>query len=298
MRALKNQIKRFCILILAACVIAPAAHGADRFWTNNAGGIFNGFANWFGNSVPGAADNANFTNKASYQVNWIAIATNANAFFNADSGTVTQAMVGVSWLLTNSYVVGQDSTSTATVTHISGTLRVTNAAGTADFIIGNGSKGTFNLNGGAVLADSTTIGVSSSSSVASNRVIVTGSGSVLSNGTFVTVGSSSRASLLSITNGGLVTADFATIGDNDSSSNNVLIVAGAGSELRLRSTNFSNSFLIGADGSANRLIVTNGGKVTSYVTYLADNAGSTNNSAVVSGPGSVWTNSSFIYVGY
>src|SRR5437660_7547910 len=113
MRASKTQSKLICVLVLVAAVLAPAARGADRFWTNSAGGNFNGTANWFGNTVPGAADNANFTNKASYQVNWIASATNANAFFNADSGTVTQAIVAASWLLTNRYTVGQDSSSTA-----------------------------------------------------------------------------------------------------------------------------------------------------------------------------------------
>src|SRR5437899_2951941 len=153
MRGSKTQIKLIYVLILVAGVIAPATRGADRFWTNNASGNFNATLNWFANTVPGAADNANFTNKASYQVNWTAIATNANAFFNADSGTLTQAIGAVSWLVTNSYVVGQDSSSTAAVRHTSGTLRVTNSAGSGQLIIGKGRKGTYTLDGGSVVAD-------------------------------------------------------------------------------------------------------------------------------------------------
>ena len=87
-------------------------------------------------------------------------ATNANAFFNADSGSVTQNInfVGTfSWLLTNSYVVGQNSSSTATVTHTSGTLRVTNSTGTAHFIIGQDRIGTYNLEGGTVVADNDSV---------------------------------------------------------------------------------------------------------------------------------------------
>src|ERR1041385_3453459 len=131
MRALKTQIKRICLLLVVTGTLVPAARGADRFWTNSAGGFFTVGANWFAGLVPGDSDNANFTNNASYQVSWIANRTNANAFFNADSGTVTQAIGSFFWQLTNSYVVGQDTSSTATVTHVSGPLRVTNAAGTA-----------------------------------------------------------------------------------------------------------------------------------------------------------------------
>src|ERR1051325_6796778 len=76
--------------LVLSLLLCASAGATDRFWTNAAGGTFNATANWFANTVPLAADNANFTNNASYPVNWTASATNANAFFNADLGTVTQ----------------------------------------------------------------------------------------------------------------------------------------------------------------------------------------------------------------
>src|SRR5262245_6541248 len=104
MRAAQLWINPIRVLVLAVWVIPPAAHCADRFWTNNAGGSFVGTANWLGNIVPATADNANFTNNASFQITWPGIVTNVNAFFNAGSSVITQAIGAVSWRLTNSYV--------------------------------------------------------------------------------------------------------------------------------------------------------------------------------------------------
>src|SRR5262249_23523848 len=97
---------------------------AQSIWTNTVGGNYNVAGNWLNNLVPGALDNAHFTSNASYQVTWTADAAAANAFFDASSGVVTQALGSRIWLLTNSYVVGQNAGSTATVVHASGTLRV------------------------------------------------------------------------------------------------------------------------------------------------------------------------------
>ena len=68
--------------------------------------------------APQAADNANFTNNASYQVNWTADATAANAYFNASSGTVTQAIGAAAWILTNAYVVGRDAGTAPTLAQV------------------------------------------------------------------------------------------------------------------------------------------------------------------------------------
>src|SRR5262249_25631907 len=97
--------------------------------------------------------NANFTSNASYQVTWVADASVSNAVFNASSGTVTQAIGAFAWSMTNSYVVGRNAGATAAVTHVSGTLRVTNSAGNARIVIGQAGGGAYNLNGGNVTAD-------------------------------------------------------------------------------------------------------------------------------------------------
>ncbi len=125
----------------------------DRFWTNRLGGNYQDTNNWLNQLVPQAVDGANFTNNASYQVNWLTNALASNAVFNASSGTVTQAPGTFSWTVTNTYIVGRDATATATVTHASGILYVTNSAGTAQLRIGDAGRGTFNLAGGVVVAD-------------------------------------------------------------------------------------------------------------------------------------------------
>jgi T5SS/PEP-CTERM-associated repeat protein len=127
---------------------------SNRFWTNVLGGSYQVAANWLDNVVPLPPDDAYFTNNAGYQVSWSADAIGANAFFNAGSGTVTQAIGAASWTLTNSYIVGQDSAATAAVTHVSGSLFVTNSAGTAQLKVGEAGRGTFNLAGGEVVTDS------------------------------------------------------------------------------------------------------------------------------------------------
>jgi autotransporter-associated beta strand protein/T5SS/PEP-CTERM-associated repeat protein len=127
--------------------------GTNRFWINPLGGGYQTVANWLGSQMQQAYDNANFTNNTSYEVLWSSDASAASAFFNANSGTVTQAIEPHSWTLTNSYVVGQNAGATGTVTHVGGTLVVTNSSGSATMIIGQGGIGTYNLDGGNVVAD-------------------------------------------------------------------------------------------------------------------------------------------------
>ena len=98
------------VVLLFGSSWAGSAYADESFWINSGGGNFTNPANWT-IGVPGSNTNANFTNNASYQVSWIANRTNANVFFNAGSGTVTQAIGGFFYQLTNSYVVGQDSSS-------------------------------------------------------------------------------------------------------------------------------------------------------------------------------------------
>src|SRR5207249_9215611 len=62
----------------------------------------------------------------------------------------TQSLGAFSWLVTNSYIVGQNAGATATVSHASGTLRMTNSASTALLEV---RRGTNRLNAGVIQAD-------------------------------------------------------------------------------------------------------------------------------------------------
>src|SRR6185295_16994203 len=122
----------------------------DFFFTNVLGGNCLNPQNRIPNFVPTRTNNANFTSNATYNVTWTGGVSNANAFFNASSGTVTQSIGAFVWLLTNSYVVGQNPGSSPTVTHANGTLRVTNSSGSALLDL---RRGTTRLNGGVIDVD-------------------------------------------------------------------------------------------------------------------------------------------------
>ena len=126
---------------------------SERFWTNALGGNYEVGSNWLMNAVASQVDTANFTNNANYQVNWLTSAQAARAFFNAQSGTVTQAIGSSAWTVTDAYIVGKDAGTTSAVTHVSGALRVTNSLGDARLVIGESGRGNYTLSGGAVEVD-------------------------------------------------------------------------------------------------------------------------------------------------
>ncbi len=129
----------------------------------------------------------------------------------------------------------------------------------------------------------------------SNTVLVTGGG-VWTNSGFLYVGQSGGGNQLTITNGGTVynKGTFGAIGYGSSS--NTVLVTGTGSVWN----NKANNFVVGNPGSGNQLAIANGGMVYmtgSIATYIGYNAGDNNNAGLVTGPGSVWSNSVFLCVG-
>ena len=136
------------------------------------------------------------------------------------------------------------------------------------------------LNGGTVRSLAGQIGFDTTT--VSNTVIVSGPGSLWSNSLTVMVGVLGVANTLIITNGGVVYDNGGGIGSTAATSNNLAIVTGAGSVW-----SNVNGVTVGAGGRSNRLVIANGGKVTGP-SHSIGSSGSTNNSALVTGPGSVW----------
>jgi T5SS/PEP-CTERM-associated repeat protein len=137
--------------MVAAVLLAawPAiSRASDYYWTNTGtAGNFTNAANWGPSftTVPGAADNANFTNSSS-TVNWTCGATNTRAVFNTINNTTTLGIgADNTWLVTDSFIAGQTAGRNASVTHSSGNLAVSNEAGTAQMIIGQAGKGSYAL---------------------------------------------------------------------------------------------------------------------------------------------------------
>jgi len=124
---------------------------------------------------------------------------------------------------------------------------------------------------------------------ASNTVIITDTNTKLINGGELYVGVCGSGNSLIISNGATASiVGVSYIGFNAVASNNRLIVTGTNSVM-------SNTEIdLGDYGSGNTLVISNGGRVTasssgSYVSYYA---GSSNNSVLITGAGSLWSNSS------
>jgi fibronectin-binding autotransporter adhesin len=166
-----------------------------------------------------------------------------------------------------------------------------------DYFVGstNAVSDALEVVGGGLLSD-TNGWVGDGLKGAHNSVVVNDSGSVWTNSGSVSLGSNGPNNSLTITNGGVVIDADAYIGNGaweNWSSNNWAWVTGAGSLW----TN-SSSLSIGTVGPWNLLVISNGGSVVDAYGNLGDNdlyEGS--NTVVVTGAGSLWTNSSQLLIG-
>jgi T5SS/PEP-CTERM-associated repeat protein len=129
----------------------------------------------------------------------------------------------------------------------------------------------------------------------SNNATIAGAGSrwVLDDGVFVgRFGSGNR---LVISNGAsLVTASSSLLGNEFQSTNNEAVVTGPGSSW----VSGPGQMFVGyGGGRGNRLLVSNGGLVASSFGTIGESFDSSNNLAVVTGAGSVWSNAFDLRVG-
>ena len=148
-----------------------------------------------------------------------------------------------------------------------------------------GSSGSFNQlvvsNGGWVSNYFNTLG--SSSLAGNNTLLVTGVGSVFTNANSLTVGSPGSSNQLVVADGGTVRALAPTV-CAFGSSNNLVLVTGSNALLH------ASFFTFGSDGPGNQLVVSNGGSLWGGSVNMGMNTRGSNNLAVVTGSGSVWTN--------
>lgn len=122
----------------------------------------------------------------------------------------------------------------------------------------------------------------------SNVVSIAGAGSLWLNTSDLYVGYQGWQNVLQIGNGAQVGCRNCFVGYLNNSSENVVVIDGAGSLLRVQDT-----LMFGASQARNRLVITNGGVLTSRSAYVG--TGGTPfldmyNAVVVTGPGSMWEN--------
>ncbi|MEY3480201.1 MAG: hypothetical protein RIQ71_976 [Verrucomicrobiota bacterium] len=147
-------------------------------------------------------------------------------------------------------------------------------------------------NGGRVANVEGSIGYTVFSS--NNSALVTGANSVWTNSGYFYVGAYGSSNSLVVSNGGTVAALISQIGTFGSSLNNSVLVTGT-------NTLFNNAlylFVGGAGNSGNSMVVSNGGLVTVGIhSYIGGDVPADNNSVLVTGAGSRWSNAFGLFVG-
>jgi len=142
-------------------------------------------------------------------------------------------------------------------------------------------------NGGVVRSANGYVGYNSGNN---NRVLVTGTGSVWANSQDLYIGNGSSYNLLSVLDGGLVSNQNGYIGYSDMPfSYNTGVVNNA-------TWINTGDLSVGYYDDHNALIVTNGGKLYSVSGFVGD--GGSNNTAQLTGTGSVWSNNAHLIIGY
>jgi T5SS/PEP-CTERM-associated repeat protein len=125
-----------------------------------------------------------------------------------------------------------------------------------------------------------------------NTAVISGSGSVWSNSFDLYVGRSGAHNSLVITNHGQVFDGYGCMGYNSSSSNNSALVTGSSVWRN------SGDLCVGWKGGGNSVVISDQGQILNangFVGYYS--AKSSGNSVLVTGSGSVWSNSSDLYLG-
>ena len=166
-----------------------------------------------------------------------------------------------------------------------------------DLYVGyDGSGNSMRIEGGASVASTFGyIGFGTNSS--DNFAVVTGARSTWSNSGDFIVGYNGSSNSLIVSDGGNVSGANSYVGDKLESSNNSVLVSGADSSGRASTWTSAGFLYVGHIGSSSRMVISNGGAVTSAEGRIGFETSSSNNSVLVTGAGSAFTNNSSFYLG-
>lgn len=276
-----------------------------NYWTNTAGGKWEGAGNWALGKAPDRFHTILISNTPSKTVTIDATTSGSfsgsltmlNLTVSAPAGSTNTLLLSNAGLATPLSVIngaGSLSTSGNLVLETNGAVVVNHSAIllASNLYAGNlGGNTLLSITNGGTLTDALGyLGVNASSG--NNAVLISGPGSVWNNTNNLELGNSGPSNTLTIANGGVVFDRIGNLGFNNSSTGNALVVSGS-------SSLWSNRLEVnvGVSGSGNTLVVTNGGAVVDPIGLLGFNGPSSSNSVVVTGSGSVWNNLSNLYVG-
>jgi T5SS/PEP-CTERM-associated repeat protein len=156
-----------------------------------------------------------------------------------------------------------------------------------DYVVGtSGSFNYFEINGGGSQTNDDGI-VGDQSTASNNSVVIKDNNSLWQNGGNLYVGNTGSVNQVTIQTGGRINCVLGFIGNDPAAASNKVVVSDANS---LWSN--SQTLTIGAGGSCNQLIVTNGGRVTSasgvQSSVVGNSSGAISNTVLLSGSNSLW----------
>jgi T5SS/PEP-CTERM-associated repeat protein len=135
--------------------------------------------------------------------------------------------------------------------------------------------------------------VGANATATNNLALITGSGSVWNNALDLNIGSFSANNRMIVSNGATVfAAGNGLIGPTANGNGNSVTVTDPGSLWRVAS-----SLYVGSNGALSRLTISNGGLMANRLGVIGNHVSSSNNVALVTGSGSVWSNASELHVG-
>jgi T5SS/PEP-CTERM-associated repeat protein len=302
-----KKTTRLAVTLCATALFTPLSHAQNLYVGSNSSGVTTNFTsgtNAYGNTIVGV--NAGDSNNTLNVYNAGTLLTNSDSLTVGGSGSGNSLVisnggtVAADNLLNLGQSAGSDSNSIV-VTGTGSSLAVGNAfIGTADGVGNTGN--TLEVSAGGSL---TSVNVTLRGS--SNSVLVTGSNSTWTNSGQFSVGegvqSYSTGNSLVISNGGKVVSgsmaysDDFKIGIDPGDNQNSVTITGAGSML-----SNGGDLTVGYYGSSNSLVISDGGTVANrdgFIGRLSSgvNFAATHNTALVTGAGSLWTNSGTLTVG-
>ena len=218
--------------------------------------------------------------------------TNSSDFYVGNQGSFNTMNISNGGVVINNGNVFIGLSSSNNLVQIVGSNSLWSNSGT--FYVGESSSSNAMVisNGGAVVNGAGGYNIGYYNGYSNNSVLVTGSNSIWSNGGELSISAAGNSMVIS--NGGAVTNQTGSIGDQLGSSNNSVLVTGSNS-----TWNNSNNLYVGNHGAGNSMVISNGGLVSNKNFYgiIGNVAGSSNNSVSVIGSNSIWNAGNQIQVG-
>jgi len=151
------------------------------------------------------------------------------------------------------------------------------------------------LNGGTVRDNNYAV-VGGNTTASGNAVVISGSGSLWTNAANLTLGNGAGGNSLTVSNGGaMAVGGTVEVGYLGTAPNNTVLLTGANSRW-----NCASDFTLGDGSTGNQISLANGAVLTvggNAILGYGFDSGADNNTAIVAGGGSAWTNTGTMTVG-